>query len=108
MLDALADELDVSDEHRAGGIEPLLVGDAHDAQPIVAAAFSDSDAAADARAKDLPAAARDRIEPRLVEPADDLPHVQVEKPLELDELRRRKRVHVHRRKVRLDVPKQVL
>src|SRR5690606_10503924 len=62
VLDALADELDVSDEHGRAGVHPLFVGDAHDAEPVVAGAFADTDAAADAGGEDLSATAGDGVE----------------------------------------------
>ena len=62
VLDALADELDVADQHRARRVQPLLVRDAHHAEPVVAAALADADAPAHARREDLPAAAGDRVE----------------------------------------------
>src|SRR6185312_8112911 len=99
MLDALADELDVSDQHRAGGVKPLFMGHAHHPKPIVPAALSDADAATDARGENLAPTAGDRVEPRLVEPADDFPHIHSKKSLELHKLRRRKRVDVYRREV---------
>ena len=59
------------------------------------AALAEADPPPHARVEDLAAAAGDRVaSPGRVEPADDLPHVQAEEPLELDELRRAEGVDV--------------
>src|SRR2546425_13309931 len=70
VLDPLAGELDVPDEHRAARVQPFLVGDAHDAEPVIPAALADADAAADARGEDFPPAAGDRAQAGAVEAAD--------------------------------------
>src|SRR5512132_1830664 len=75
VLDALADELDVPDEHRRAGVQTLLVRYAHHAEPVVAGALAQAYLAPHARGEDLAAAAGDRVEARGVEAADDVTYV---------------------------------
>ena len=107
MLDPLADELDMADQHGATGVHALFVGHAHDPQPVIARAFADPDPPANTRRENFAPAAGNRVQPRLVQSANDLPHIHLKKSLELHKLRRRKRVDVNRREIRLDISQQV-
>ena len=83
------------------------MGDAHDAEPVVAAAFADADAAADARGEDLAAAAGNGVQAGVAKPADNVADVHAEEPLELDKLRRREGVDMHTGEVGLDIAEQL-
>ena len=66
------------------------MGDAHDAEPVVAGALAQADAVADAGGEDLAAAAGDRVEARLVPKDQYAGAVGAAALPELDKLRARR------------------
>jgi hypothetical protein len=114
VVDAVGVALDVPEHHRCAGVHAQRVGDIHRRQPRLGGALAQPDLAADGWREDLAAAAREAVEPRLLQadhdPADLLFQVgagRVEEVDELDELGRAERVDVDAREALLDLAEQV-
>ena len=94
VVDALLDGLDGAVEHRAVRAQAHAVRGAVHLQPLVAGALVVADLLAHARREDLGAAARQRVEPGLAQPAQHLGDRHAEVLVEEEDLDRREGLEV--------------
>src|SRR5258708_23168224 len=106
MFDALRQRLANAVHHGDGGLHPLLVRNLHDVEPAIGTRLLLRNLIAHALHENLATATRDRVEPRLLKLADDVPRVHAIQPGPEVHLAGAEAVHVNG-VVPLDVAQQI-